>query len=390
VCSLNLFDKIHIGAWVAPPPGNFNGLKNDNFINKTQYTLIKLSGIETIYGLYENGTIDQNQVLEALKFADEESIGYLLRDDRIKDGFNENSAALFKVYSNYKSYKGILAFDEPGLKHFNALKEMKDAYHQTEDKLFYINLLPMYATKEQLQNGATDLGTTPSTISEYVSYVEEFIITVKPKVLSYDFYPFINSFPNFHENYFTQMDIILSLSQKYRLPSWCFIQTCSFNDNTRIPNYTELLWQVNTSLAFGHTGIQYFTYFIPLEHGRETFKGSMIDISGQPTETYEHVKKINRIIKSFDILATLKIESIAFSNETKEHYNIPTQHRNTERFTAIAKNLLITLFTKDIEEHAFVMNLSLISPIYTILIDSKKGAHHEIQLEPAEARLIKL
>ncbi len=48
-------------------------------------------------------------------------------------------------------------------------------------------------------------------------------------------------------------------AQEANIPFWTFVQTCSFNSGRRIPTEADILWQVNTALAYGAKGIQYFT-----------------------------------------------------------------------------------------------------------------------------------
>ena len=59
---------LHIGAWIAPPPG---------FINDETYKEVADSGINCIYALYEGA--DSNAI-QALQLAEKYGIKYMVRD----------------------------------------------------------------------------------------------------------------------------------------------------------------------------------------------------------------------------------------------------------------------------------------------------------------------
>ena len=98
------------------------------------------------------------------------------------------------------------------------------------------------------------------------------------------------------------MAIIRAAAQEANIPFWTFVQTCSFNSGMRIPTEADILWQVNTALAYGAKGIQYFTGVLPTngDGTGEIFNGAMFDRDGNRTVIYDYVKTANDQIKAID------------------------------------------------------------------------------------------
>ena len=272
---------LHIGAWVAPPPG---------YITDAAYRDIAESGINCIYALYEGG----DDALAALELAGKHGIGYLVRDwalSGLGDGEFDQAAAMVERYKDYPAFMGHLIADEPGTAQFGRLGGLRKAYNAAlPDKLCYINLFPMYASQEQL-NGV-----------DYETYVDEYMKTVQPTVLSYDFYPLLRDGTGTFVmgNYLRNLEIISKAAIKYDVPWWNFLQAMSFNNYHRSPKYEDLRWQAYTTLAFGGSGIQYFCYWTPLDGGGETFGDALVDREGNKTPIFDYAKRLNNELLAFD------------------------------------------------------------------------------------------
>lgn len=96
------------------------------------------------------------------------------------------------------------------------------------------------------------------------------------------------------EGYFENLQLVAECATAANLPFWVFIQACAFQPHVRVPNAAEIFWQVNTALAYGAKGVQYFTFVQPADSEFETFRGGMIDRKGNVTEIYEAVREIDR------------------------------------------------------------------------------------------------
>jgi len=277
--------KITIGAWVAPPP---------EFINETTYKDIADSGINLIYGLYEDA--DQN-ALKALQMAEQNGIQYLVRSrgaSVIPEDETDLLDGMFDEFKDSPAFGGVLVSDEPGASKFKQLGALHEKFKQLlPGKHFYVNLFPTYSSLDQ-RSGRT-----------YKEYIDEYIQTVKPEFVSFDHYPLMQSVDGTYtkEDHLLNLDIVSSASKRAGLPFWAFIQSIGFSTagtQNRDPDEKDIRWQVYNALAFGAQGIQYFTYWTPTNDGAATFSKAMVDVDGTKTPLYESVKNVNKEIQGFD------------------------------------------------------------------------------------------
>lgn len=289
---------IPIGAWVSPPPGCVGDLGNPNYITLDSYRLAKESGITILYGLYENIELRSADAQAALDCAELNGMHYLACSSGIAMGQSTEQVqkTIGSFGTNAPAYLGVLAFDEPAESQFDQLCELSNHYReQHPDKLFYVNLLPYCAKITQIQKHKGDESGDATTKEEYLHYVETYIQKTNPLVLSFDNYPCLGAFPSMEDHYFLNLSMICAAARRHNLPAWCFIQVCSWNSRVRVPGEAEILWQVNTALAYGIRGIQYFTFWQPLADG--TWQGAMISPSGEVLPQYDYVCHANRQIK---------------------------------------------------------------------------------------------
>lgn len=259
--------------------------------------MLRDSGINLIYGLYETANDQLDDVQKSLDLCQKYGIKYLVRDSNTNEPDEELMRAALEKYAKHPAFAGLKVQDEPGVNSFERFGDAHPIFQKLlPDKYFYINLLPSYSTPAQLQYGAATTQTSGSITFE--QYLDAYIKTVKPKFLSYDYYALTEKKDFIQTGYFNELSTFRKLGLKNNIPYWVFIQACSFNSLTRRPNEAEILWQVNTSLAYGAKGIQYFCYFTPIED--DIFQGNFIDKNGNKTEIYAYGQKANRQIAAVD------------------------------------------------------------------------------------------
>jgi len=289
-----------IGAWVAPPPSEILEHKNPNFITNASYQLAKEAGLNMVYGLYEKVEMHPEEVLQALNAAQANGLKYMVIDAAIQAGAEDPDIMKesMQQYMKHPAYIGNLAIDEPAAAYFDDLGASARNFKKfAPNRYFYVNLLPNYATKNQLFIDKSDeTGGQPSA-ADYQKYLDQFVAKVKPDFLSYDNYPLEGEFPSLRDEYFENMSAVRKTAAKNHIPYWVFIQASSWSKYARLPKDSETFWQVNTALAYGAKGIQYFTFWCPLEPG---FKGGMVSRTGEKTEIYGAVQKINKQIAAID------------------------------------------------------------------------------------------
>lgn len=288
-----------ISGWVAPPPAHSG---KATFITEKVYKEIAESGLNAIYGMYDNVSVCKDEVINALKAAEKAGIKYLASDPRFLKGELDPSEykAAVDFYHQYPAFAGINICDEPGEDKFDKLGALREKVEPLlNGKAFYINLMPMYATHVQLTNGWWTDYHSEATDANYEKHLKEYTEKVKPQFISYDFYPFMKEFGYFNPRYFEQLAMVRKYAEKLNAPFFVFIQVVSWRKkDVRNMTAPEIEWQVSTSLACGCKGIQYFTYWTPIngDTSIEDFNDAMIDSNGLKTDSYYTIKNINKHI----------------------------------------------------------------------------------------------
>ncbi|MDX3005330.1 hypothetical protein PWY87_26880 [Kribbella solani] len=245
-----------------------------------RYQEIADAGIDLV--ITGNYLSDRTILKHALTRADQTGLGMLVASDPridvvMKDldlPAEQTRELIGKViddYSGHRSFRGISLMDEPYPERYERLA-IGVAAVRDRGKLAYVNLFPSHAT------------------GEYDEYVGGFVDTVKPELVSFDRYPFLAD-GAYDEGYFGDLAVIREHAERAGVPAWLYIQTLAYEGH-RTPNAAEIAWQVNTALAYGYTGIQYFTYWTPDPSRGESFQPALVH-DGVRTERYEVVKQLN-------------------------------------------------------------------------------------------------
>ena len=149
--------------------------------------------------------------------------------------------------------------DEPHAYEFPGLKKTLDEIAAAQPGMLrFINLLPNYASSTNATN--------------YGSYVDRFVSTVEPDLLSFDSYPNFakekTSTSNITKHgYRANLAVMRARGLAAGIPWWNFFSTMPvFGEGD--PTEAQLRWQVYTSLAYGATGFMYFCYWsVPSVNG---------------------------------------------------------------------------------------------------------------------------
>jgi len=298
-------NRLEIGLWVSPPASE---------ATEARYAEIREAGFTFVIGLTEYGEGGGEAIGRALDAAAANGLGYIVHDPELKrleprEASEDELRRRVAPFAGHPAYRGHLLKDEPSAPEIDDLAFVKELYlRAAPEGLAYVNLFPRHAAPELLQ-------------ADYAEYVEKFMRVYKPQVLSYDHYPFLDA-GNTHfagdritEDYYANLETIRDASVRYDTPFWLFVQTLAFNGTHRDPTEAEIRWQVNTSLAFGAKGIQYFTYWTP-EDGREKFGDAIIGRDGKRTRHYGEAREINRELAALGPeLASLKSAGVLFGGE---------------------------------------------------------------------------
>jgi hypothetical protein len=249
----------------------------------------------TVAGFASPGTLDACQAA---------GLKAIVSDPRVS-GFNwesvdeaqahTNVASLVAQFRNHPAVFGYYLRDEPPANWFANLEKVAAPIRElAPGKWPYINLFPDYAENWQL-------GTT-----SYSDYLEKFIATCHPKIISYDNYSLMDN-NTIRDNYWTNLESVREACVKHGIEFWNIVLSVS-HFSYRETTAADLRFEAYTTLAYGGRGLAYFTYFAPPVGG---YRAAPIDQFGHETPTWHNLQNVNlQVQKLGPTLLQLKSDDV--------------------------------------------------------------------------------
>ena len=287
-----------------------------DYITDEYYQMIADAGINLMVYSMTDYKSSPEAVKKNLQLGEKYGVGSFVTDSNVtgkieQDEINAEEVAKELVnYSDYEAFCGMYLVDEPqatyyqmgdGSRLISKYGQLADVLHNELDITSYCNLYPIMDIAKNRDN--------------YEKYVEEFCDTLQPKMLCWDFYPFDKKREGKMEVYFYNMDLIRKTAAEREIPFWSYIQAGSqWNDDLNYfdsekpyyPNEFQFNWNVNTSLAFGAQGIQYFPLVQPQhfayadQDGWDFERNGILGAVGNKTQWYYYAQNINKHIAAID------------------------------------------------------------------------------------------
>ena len=289
--------------------------KNANYLaDYTDEKYIKLfadAGVNIFSASPEAYPNAEKSIKKVLTLAEKYNIGYFVKDIYLYEmvlGMREvNDYRIKKAIdelSVYKSFIGFNLYDEPHFEAMTDIGKVNSAVNRLGGGKYasYVNLLPNYPNLKY-NKGSEEI--------TYEQYIEEFLVKGCGKYFCFDHYVFDM---NNYNLYFKNLDTVKKYCDAYGIPFWSFIQAGGqWNDamiemesKEYFPSEGQLIWNVNTSVACGAKGIQYFLgiqpiYFAYAPNGTYDFKrNGMIGADGSINEWYYYAQKVNKQLHACD------------------------------------------------------------------------------------------
>lgn len=189
----------------------------------------------------------------------------------------KNVESLVAAIGKHPAVYGYYLRDEPVARWFANLEKVAGPIRElAPDQWPYINLFPDYASNEQL---GTD---------GYAEYLEKFIATCRPKILSYDNYSLMDD-GSVRENFWSNLESVRAASRKHGLEFWN-IALSAAHFHYAEPTAAGFRLQAYCTLASGGRGLSWFTYFAPAVGN---YRAAPVDQFGHETATWQLMQNVN-------------------------------------------------------------------------------------------------
>lgn len=303
-------DVMPIGGFYGPynGKGSVNANAYPDYLTDDVYEMISEAGLNLIVQSYISG--DKN-IQTALDLGKKYGIGLMVPDDTLSNpqiaGVKSDLelAEILTKWRNQPAYCGIHVVDEPGSEVFYSqggnggmmedYEELCTRLSTKLDAFNYVNLIRCYS--ESAKN-------------QFELYLQQYLDTCAPQVVSYDYYPFHDD-SGTTSLYFWNLATVREYTQKAGIPFWTFVQAGGnwgvVNPEEYYPNEGEMNWNVNTCLAFGAQGIEYFPVIQPQEFGYNADSGEwdmevsgLIGVMKNKNRWWYYAKNVNAHIAAID------------------------------------------------------------------------------------------
>ena len=192
--------------------------------------------------------------------------------------------------------------------------------HNYDNMTGYINLLPIYHWMN-------------CTADDYRKYLTEFLETCNPRVISFDHYLFEDrNLKRELKWFFINLSVVCEYSKKSGVPFWAFAQCghqwnfgySKMETDTYLPTKYQFFWLVNTNLAFGAKGIQYFPIVqeyqcaLYLDGGLDCDRSGILGADGEPTMWHGFARQSSKQIKAVgSILMQCELQGVLALKDAK-------------------------------------------------------------------------
>jgi hypothetical protein len=309
-------DFFPLMAWDSPP--------NDPAVLEE----MKACGL-TVAGFVPPAALDNCQAAGLKAIVSDSRVGGYDWTNVDAEKARQQVTELIEQVKNHPAVYGYNLRDEPPAGFFPGLAKVAEVVKEKHPGAWpYINLFPNYAENWQLGTNGYD------------EYLNKFVETCKPPILSYDHYSLYEG-GGHGGRYFENLEAMRKVAVKNSIPFWNIIQSVGCL-NFREPSLTDLRRQVYTSLAYGARGIAYFKYFsAPLGN----FRQAPIDHFGGKTPAWDAMRQVNlQVGKLAPTLLKLKSDRVYHFGEVPQGAAAPDDQ---SLITACGGNVVIGDFTHE-------------------------------------------
>lgn len=394
-------DVMPVAVYVSPTPEHSEGFNREpSLINDKYYALLKDTGVNVVFGHDENGEditknldlcqkygmayfLYTNNEFENMGFWKDTAEGIVCYPDYSEEEQNtvkQKFLAMIDQYVDHPAFAGIKFSDEVGVDLFPALKAATEIFYENyPNKIIYHNLLGNQASKAMMQYAPlyekyTDVDNENIMKNGYRSYVTDFVENVPVKYVSYDNYPILTI--GLNPQWMYNMSTVINIANNHGVAFWNFIQADKYDETSAVPNEAQMLWQVNTSLAYGAKGMEIFTFFCPISfipYEKNGIVVNCIDRNGEVNQLYYSTKTaLSQVSMMDEVLMNsrwkgLMVSSSGFPATEVVQTDILTSFNHLDNIVSTNSHVIVGCFNYQGKTVLLVVNNSVISPTNVIL-----------------------
>lgn len=307
-------DVMPISGYCGPFNTEFStdGISLPNYISDEFMQPLAECGLNLFHQANINYTYSPEDVEKFMELGEKYRLGIFVYDSEICMRTGENTLSLKEMdkrineYQNYPAFCGVYVVDEPGTSYF--LSELTTQRNLPDYVPVFNNL------KELNVVGAGNLNPVwhEYDYEAYNRYVEEYITTCNPPYVSFDHY--VWDADRTQAGFLYNIDVIRHYCLKYNVPFWSYVQAggqwndsaAKFDSVDYFPSEGQLHWSVNTALACGAKGIEYFMaiqphYFAYADSTEfDVQRNGLLSCWGTKTQWWYYAKNANAQVAAVD------------------------------------------------------------------------------------------
>ncbi len=309
-------DEMPIVMFGGPIDGYVkDGYKPDTLINDNTYRYYKEAGVNGIVGTANWVNGDRlDEVSRILNYTDKYGINYVtfdtsliwFRNADIPSLDDEKIKERLAFYEQYESFAGIYCQDEAKVEWVEELGKAHQFVFDYNERnntnlIAYSNMHPYWKGSD------VSYYSSDSTNKQYnyEDMIRSFMEKGKLPYLSYDRYSLRGTTSDeqgtLDQEWFLNLALIRGWAEEYKVPFWVCLPVGGWWDYYKAPNESEFLWLVNSALACGAKGIEYFPGVMPTSEDYMAAPHGdlgLVAMDGQKTQYYYYSKKATEQIQA--------------------------------------------------------------------------------------------
>lgn len=307
-------DVMPISGYYGPYTVEYSedGQSFPDYLTDEIFELITECGLNMTHYTRTDYKTAPKQMLKTLELGGKHKLGIFVQDTSLKTLAAGDEESLLKVserlteYSDYPAFCGVYVVDEPGTPYYYP------SDNQVRDISAFAPLFTSLAKLDVVAGGNLFPVWYEEDYEKYNQMLEEYCTTCNPSYLSFDHYVWDKG--RTKAGYFYNIDIVRQYAEQYEIPFWVYIQAGGqwndagelFDSAEYFPTEGQFQWNVNTALAYGAKGLEYFpliqpTYFALSKTEPWDFqRNSLIGAAGNKTQWWYYAQTANEQIKAVD------------------------------------------------------------------------------------------